>query len=255
MVDKTFVKLSNFRDLGGMKNQEGKSIKPYKLLRSGQLYDLPSQEIQTLETVYQLKTIVDLRRPIEAEKSPNSEIQGATNHLLDVSGGAEYSTTQEAFLEYLSNVSADESLMRSYESFILSDNAISQYRQFFDILLNQEDGSLLWHCFAGKDRTGIAALYLLTALNVDDDTIMEDYLLTNELREHDNQIRINELREQGVSEPLVQNMYEMLRVKESYLKHAIKLIDDNFGNRTNFLYNKLDLDDSKIAKLYHMYLD
>lgn len=62
-------------------------------------------------------------------------------------------------------------------------SAQKAYRQFFDILLSHQenDGAVLFHCTAGKDRTGMGAVYLLSALGVDGHTIRQDYLATNDL--------------------------------------------------------------------------
>ena len=60
---------------------------------------------------------------------------------------------------------------------LLGDEAVKAYKQFFDILLDQEEGAILWHCSEGKDRTGLASLLILHALGVPPETIMEDYLL------------------------------------------------------------------------------
>lgn len=61
-------------------------------------------------------------------------------------------------------------------------HAKDEYRRFFDNLLanDQPDSTLLFHCTAEKDRTGMGAVYLLTALGVDFETIKQDYLLTNQ---------------------------------------------------------------------------
>ena len=54
----------------------------------------------------------------------------------------------------------------------------NEYKRFFEILINRQAAPLLFHCSAGKDRTGIAAALLLSALGVDKETVMQDYLLS-----------------------------------------------------------------------------
>ena len=68
-----------------------------------------------------------------------------------------------------------------YERIILgaeTNNAKTQYKKFFEILLDQNNGTILYHCSAGKDRTGVATALLLSALGVDRETVINDYLLS-----------------------------------------------------------------------------
>ncbi len=73
-------------------------------------------------------------------------------------------------------------MIQVYVDLINQDHSKQAYRQFFDLLLanDKEDQSLLFHCTAGKDRTGMGAVFLLSALSVPEETIRTDYLLTNQ---------------------------------------------------------------------------
>jgi hypothetical protein len=68
-----------------------------------------------------------------------------------------------------------------YKNIVLgagTNNARTQYKKFFELLLAQNSGALLYHCSAGKDRTGVATALLLSALGVDRETVIKDYLLS-----------------------------------------------------------------------------
>ena len=255
MSDINFIKLSNFRDLGGIKTQDGKTIKPNMLLRSGQLFELPEEEVKRLSDVYNLKTVVDFRGKNEILKNPNVDIAGTKYLNLEISNETGKSTSKDEFKDVLMHGSADDHLVEAYDRFIRSDIAIQQFKDFLDTLLNQEEGAVLWHCFAGKDRTGMAALYLLTILNVSDEEIMKDYLLTNELRKRENDIIIQEIIAEGATEKMIVNMQDMMTVKPLYLDYAIKVLDESYGGRLNYIRNQLNFDDEKMQRLRDKYLD
>ena len=81
-------------------------------------------------------------------------------------------------------ISEQEFMRQTYESIVSSSNAMAAYKTMFEVLLNQERGETLFFCSHGRDRTGIAAMLILTALGVPKKTIYEDYLLPTEKHKH-----------------------------------------------------------------------
>ena len=73
-----------------------------------------------------------------------------------------------------------EDMMVIYHQLAYDEYCQSQYAQFFELLTEEREGAILWHCSAGKDRVGIATALLLTFLGFDYETVMQDYLLTNQ---------------------------------------------------------------------------
>lgn len=74
-----------------------------------------------------------------------------------------------------------QQMVEVYKHFVINKHIRGQYRKFFDLVLtnDKENESLLFHCTAGKDRTGFAAILLLDCLGVNSETIVEDYMATN----------------------------------------------------------------------------
>ena len=85
-------------------------------------------------------------------------------------------------LEHASSLGGDPELYvdKLYENLVVDEHASSYYGRFFDILLEADDRAVLWHCTAGKDRVGVGTALLLSALSVDRDTIIRDFVRTNE---------------------------------------------------------------------------
>ncbi|MBC8931267.1 tyrosine/lipid phosphatase LipA, partial [Escherichia coli] len=77
-------------------------------------------------------------------------------------------------------------LINANKSFITDETSIQAYKDFFDILLANQDGSVLWHCTAGKDRAGFGTALVLSALGVDKNTVIDDYMLSNKYRADEN---------------------------------------------------------------------
>jgi protein-tyrosine phosphatase len=134
-------------------------------------------------------------------------------------------------------------LMNDLYRSLVNDQA-SRFAQFFEHLLRAE-GPLVFHCTAGKDRTGVAAALVLLALGVSRDQIMQDYLLTNELLE-----RPMHFGSQVPSDTLA----VLWRVQKSYLDTALQTIDADHGGVDSYLRH-LGLTRAELGTLADKYLE
>ncbi len=170
-----FQSISNARELGGMKTVDGRRVKKGVLLRTAELDRVSRGDMAELTGKYAVRHVVDFRDPSETERKPDLEIPGAKYRHIPVLPDLPYKsraidlTPQEVFEQFMLMyrvMAEDRFCMRAWE-------------QFFRVLLEAKGETVLWHCVQGKDRTGIAALLLLTALGVSPDDAREDYFLTN----------------------------------------------------------------------------
>ena len=159
----------NFRELGGYQTKDGKTIKKHKLLRTANLATLSEQDLKFLQD-YGVKYIVDFRSKEEVEKEPDRVPTGAT-YDFDPVFSEDLTDSSKGINEILSEKEENPKagynhMFLAYDDMIKSESAQKAYRNFFDILLaNDEEGkSVIFHCTAGKDRTGFAALLALSAL-------------------------------------------------------------------------------------------
>ena len=195
MIPIILDKQKNIRDLGETVTQDGRRIKERKLIRCGRLSDLSPADAAVLLGTYRVRTVVDLRSAKESEERPDPP-WGIVNHShipllsddqlgFSVSGVAGTDQRRQNVLDTLINMTGSPSynpqqyLQDIYRKFITSQQSQNATRRFFELLLSQKDGALLYHCNGGKDRTGIITAFLLTLLNVSWDTIEEDYMETN----------------------------------------------------------------------------
>ncbi len=167
----------NFRDFGGYQTTDGRQVAWQKLYRCGALSNMTESDHRAFGDLG-IGVICDLRRPDEAELSPTPEHPPfhVRQHIPIAPGSS--MMLRESLQSGKGEAQDRIDFMVSITREIARDHH-DAYRTLFDHLLNV-DGGFLLHCSAGKDRTGFGAAVILHALGVDEDTILEDYLLTNQ---------------------------------------------------------------------------
>jgi protein-tyrosine phosphatase len=110
------------------------------------------------------------------------------------------------------------------------------FREFFRILEQTSEYPFVYHCAAGKDRTGIASVLFLTALGADEEMVRKDYFLSNErLKEYANKVVLT-INGSGRNGEIIRPMME---VRPEYLHAAYDEIERSFGGMENYLANVL----------------
>ena len=170
---------SNFRDLGGHRTADGGTVRRGVVFRSAHLGGLTNTDRAALGNLG-VKTIVDLRGVSEAAETPHL-IEGLACKVV----GAHI---EPQLGEQLRTGLADGTLTPFVVMQLLTDHyrdyprrCAPGYRTLFATLSDGTHRPLVFHCTAGKDRTGFASALLLSLLGVHWDDVMEDYLRTNEL--------------------------------------------------------------------------
>lgn len=250
----------NFRELGGYETLSGKKIKMHKLLRTGNLADLSPFDLDFLRD-YGVKYVVDFRSQAEVDKQPDRVPEGAEYDYDPVF--SEDLTNSSKSINDLDNQSKNDAdfgfnhMLYAYEDMIRSDSAQKAYRKLFEILLkNKNDGdSVIFHCTAGKDRTGFGALLVLTALGVPLRTIKQDYLLTNITTKDFVDGMIKREKELGKNDNTLQSIRDIQSVHPEYIDHAVKVMTDDYGSINNYLRDVMKLSSADIMELRRLYLE
>lgn len=238
----------NFRDLGGLPTNEGKTIKRGMLFRSDKLSLLTSRDFEVLDSL-NIKNIVDFRTKGEVEKEPYS-VPSSMNYLNLPIGDDSWS--QGDFMGQVAQMDIDEFeqlMIGLYKS--MPVEFPDQYRLFFDTLLETEQ-PLVFHCTAGKDRTGVASALLLNLLGVDWDTIKAEYELSSDYREEENLKMTKQLSGYGISE---EKTMMMMSVKANYLDSIFGAISDRYGSLDSYYTEVLNLNTQEISRLRSRLLD
>ena len=225
----------NCRDLGGLLTKDGRTIKKGLLFRCGDLADLTSNDISTLEKL-RIHTIVDFRSPREIELKPNKKISNVQQvvNLPTMAGDVDH------IMENFEDMDLSDFLVESNQSFVRNPAYVENYKKFFALAQDAQQAPLLFHCTAGKDRTGFATAMLLYALGVDEESIFDDYLYSN-----------TGLKDKNAKIIKVHPEYEaVLGVRKEYLQAAFDAIKEDYGSVDNFLKKALNADVAKLKSIY-----
>ncbi len=231
----------NFRDLGGHRTPTGDTVRRHRLLRSDHLAALTPDDAARMATL-NIRRIFDLRGIAERETAVCA-LDGVTVHSLAI---------EPTIVQVLSDLTdAGHKLTRAevvghmqdtYRGFVRQNT--HRFASLFGHLL-ESDGPLVFHCTAGKDRTGFAAAMILLALGVPPDDVMRDYLLTNE--------RLKPKSEwKGLAPEVASVLY---RVQPEFLDAAFEAVDQQYGGVEAYFREGLGLGQAERARLRELYLE
>ncbi|MBO7397251.1 MAG: tyrosine-protein phosphatase [Bacteroidales bacterium] len=260
-----FDKIINFRDLGGLPVGK-KTVRPMRLLRSAHLSDASPSDISRLQNEYRLRKIFDFRTYPEAESAPDKVIPGAEHILLPTLDEEEERRSGEAVpaqtwlnlpkhIVQLSFTALFQKKARElYPSLVLSEYSQLQYAAFLNMILETPDGAVIWHCSQGKDRTGIGAAFVLSALGADRETIIADFDLSN--RQY--APIVNELcaqvQAQGGGEDEMDVVRAFMGVSTRNFRAALAMIDERWGSMDTYLEQCLGINAQDRMLLQSRYL-
>ncbi len=225
-----FAGAVNFRDLGGYRTTDGRHVQWGRLYRSDSLAELTTDDLPRLSALG-LRSIFDLRHASERRAKPDRLPPGSTAELHQIGFYPHRAETlfQQLAARTVSAAEVEQFLRDAYGAFPIAQ--ATTYRAVLEMLVAEEAIPALIHCTSGKDRTGFAAAVVLMALNVPRETIVADYLLTNDYR-RDLSFMIGE----GV-DPQVQAALK--QAHPSYIGAAFETIDRQWGSSSAFIEDGL----------------
>ncbi len=235
----------NCRDLGGYKTKDGKYVKWGVMLRSGNLNELTDQDLTYLASV-PLRTIIDFRTDEEKEKQPD-RVPSSVTKRLEYTIEAGNTSGMEDFYKLIAtgDYEAIRQMMILANAAFVSDYQ-TVFRSYFAAIMDETNLPVMFHCTAGKDRAGFASAMFLSALGVDRETIMKDYLLTNTLTG----VTLEGCIGQYGDENLGKAMYYVNSVQLEYLSNAFDTIEAAYGNVETYLVECLQVDIEKLRQIY-----
>ena len=258
--------IGNARELGGYPTANGGRVKHGLLLRTCHLAGASEEDLRRLADDYRVRLIVDFRSDAETARLPDPELAGARYVHIPVidkrlfgSAGADavaHNNDPRDQIGGMLRIAETQDLSGLYTMIVQSEYGRRGFERFFREVLDTPDGAVLWHCTTGKDRTGLAAAFLLSALGADRDTIFFDFELTNVFTADKLDAMRRELRRRGCAEELIETVVTtFVGVNGRYLKNAWASIAASDGSIMGYLQNKLHLTDGDIAALRDRYLE
>jgi protein tyrosine/serine phosphatase len=236
--------IDNFRDIAG--TTTAYSTANDGTLRGGVFYRSnaltpTASDLATLNGLG-ISAIYDLRTPSEIAATPDTLINGATYTNIDIIGA----TTSGSNITTISFHSAAEAIAMMQETnraFVSDAGMRSQFSRLFNELAGV-DGAALFHCTAGKDRTGWTAAVLLSIAGVDSSTIMSNYLATNDYTAA--RVAATLAR---MPASMAAIYAPLLGVEASYLQAGLDQVAAQYGSMDNYLKQGLGLSQETIYVL------
>ncbi|MER8183027.1 tyrosine-protein phosphatase [Kitasatospora sp. NPDC094015] len=227
----------NFRDEGGYRTADGHWVKLGVVYRSDDLSRLTDEDLAKLHRLG-IRQVFDLRTPAERTAAPDRIPAGATVTAANVLGVADTGA-----FNVTSPQAAVQAMVDAERTMVSADSARAAYRSVLDAV-GEGRGAVLFHCTAGKDRTGWAGAALLTALGVPRATVEADYLASNTYRAEANAAVLAKLP------PAYQALYKpLLDVRPEYLNAGFDEVAARFGSFDRYLDKGLRQDRGDLRDL------
>ncbi len=226
---------SNFRDLGGYRTQDGRHTIWRHLYRSNSLAGLTDADLNHV-TDLNIKVVCDFRRDEERVENPSRLPQANAPQVIPFSIGPD---RQDSELHHVlqkpqvDEAELGEAMKNIYRAY--ARDFTSAYAQFLRLCSQADQLPLLFHCAAGKDRTGWGAAILLEALGVDRETIYHDYELTNQYLVRN----LDLLAEKYPDMNSLEVFHTMLAAHPDYLAAGHETMEEEFGSFDGYLTDGL----------------
>ena len=247
---------TNFRELGGYEADEGKHVKWGQIWRGIPTCKLTGETDRAKLDALGLRLILDLRSVEEAKKEPDYVPDGA--RLVQICGLCAEDGHEIAFAPG----DIDRLMASAPEGYdvprVLYRRMLTGNKAFKELFRALEAGEtpILFHCSAGKDRTGVAAMLILLALGASDETICADYAQTNVCRRAEIEAVMQEHADEIAADPSCRNhYYRMAGVSPEAAPFVLDTIRSQFGSAENYLEAEYGLTPARLMRLRRMYLE
>ena len=249
------VGADNFRDLGGYRTADGRTVRWGRVYRSSELSGITAADMAYLSKIG-IQVIVDLRSERERDRKPDPVIESLEPHELALpiqQLGVEPDRVRRMIQTgALSAFYSSDVMLMAYRSFV------TDHGQKWALLLQQlqDPGStpLVFHCTAGKDRTGFAAAIFLLALGVPEATVFQDYLATNWYRRDFTNMVLRFAPIYSLFRTEAEDVLPLLAARRDYLQASIDVMKQRYGSIDAYLEEALGLTAEKRVALQHEFL-
>ncbi|KRL13866.1 protein tyrosine phosphatase [Schleiferilactobacillus perolens DSM 12744] len=255
----------NLRELGGIPTADGRTIKSHQILRAGTLSGVTRKGQQQLWD-YGVRVVIDFRSQSEVDSTPDQlPAQIAYNHdpvySMTAGDNAGVFAKIKAFFHGQSQPPKDSfeyapGLAGLYQQIILDPFSQRAYAFMFQQLLTHTTAnqSVLFHCAAGKDRTGIGAALIEKALGVSQAVAVQDYLLTNLVLGGMSDDEIAHYLQDPQADSQITKM-NMMMGEETNIPAVYSAIDEVYGSFVDFWETGLGFSQKDLTDLQSHYLE
>lgn len=242
-------KVYNFRSVGNIKNKDGRILKEGKLYRSANLFKLKPESFKTIKELG-IMEIIDLRNSKEIAQKPDRLPEGIVykNESAFEDEGDQLNQARKLVLKGKVNGNdAEKRMLDFYRNYVTEHPEV--IRKIVTEIL-ESDTPILYHCTAGKDRTGIITALVLTVLRFDQETVVNDYLLSNNYRQKLVEKRLRLARNLHFIYPKldIRVLEKLSWVETAYLDAAFNEINKKYGSTDQYIQKVLGISEEKQAE-------
>ncbi|MFG1781385.1 tyrosine-protein phosphatase [Rhodococcus oryzae] len=236
--------IDNFRDVAGTgagyAGAHGKNVNKGVFYRANAI--VPNEADMATLTGLKLSTVYDLRADDEVAQKQDVLPAGVAYKRIPILSG----NINEMLGKIKSPEDARKMMQDMNRAFVTGSVERSKFNELLTDMANT-DGGQVFHCTAGKDRTGWTSALLLSIAGVSSQTIMDDYLLTNEYAK-DSIAKNTEGLKRAFGDAYV-NFIPLVTVESSFLQAGLDQVTATYGSMDKYLTDGLGLDQATIGKL------
>ncbi len=242
----------NFRELGGYATENGRVIREGQFYRSGPLGMLNEDELEFVKSL-NIRHVFDFRSDTEISELPDPQLPAAVYHPINALTDAEGKPVNFS-PKVIEQTDFSEQLGSNFLEIMYGNLPFTKaYKEMFEVIKKKET-PILFHCTAGKDRTGIAAVLIMILLGVDEETALYDYELTNEYRVSAIERFLERLAEViGDNEDLRHSLRGVEGVNRENAEISLRRIRERFGDYETFFKAQFGIDEKMQAELAEFY--
>ena len=236
---------SNLRDLGGYRAADGRCLRMGRVFRGASLANLTDTGLEEFAALG-IRTVCDLRGTRESGRAPSRLPDRDAPEVVALPIEPRVGASLRDLLARNATKGEDmyAVLQTAYSAY--AGEHLPRYRRLFELLLEGGRLPLLFHCSAGKDRTGFGAALLLTALAVPRATVMADYLATNRIWTREHALPPD-------TPPALRDT--LLTAHQDLLDHALTQAIDRYDSVERLMAEGLGLDAARVRRLRDILLE
>ena len=247
----------NFRDLGGYRAADGRTVKWGQVFRSGELGHLTDADVERLDELG-LRTVVNFLLPEEIEEDGPDRLPSGTRSVLApmTSEDAARLTQMARYAVRSADFDALPPTINPEIHQMLVEDGAEEYALLLRTMLDPKNRPIAFHCSHGIHRTGTGSAILLSLLGVPWETIREDYLLSNTCRAEEIEASLESARKRTAERLQVApesvdlaNARAFYVLEGNYIDGSLQRVVETYGSMENYAKEALGLTDDEITRL------
>ncbi len=217
---------ANFRDLGGYPTVDGRRLRRGRVFRSDSLSHMSETDTRHVAEVLGVVTVVDLRAAREVETFGHGPLgtMGLVVHHLPI--------IDETRGERAENAPDPAKLGLEELYRLMLERFGERFAAVLEVIADPANQPVVFHCAAGKDRTGLVAALLLSALGVDDDVVAADYAIT---AEHMDELVARHRARARMSAAYAEVSESLFAAEASVMRAVLEAVRTDYGSAAEYL--------------------